>query len=290
MERFLEIWNYTLFTLPSGAVIKVSQIALTVLLVVGGLILGHLLQKLLGRQMERRKVNPNAVLTIRRVVFYFILVLVFVTALAMLQIPITALAFISGAVAIGVGFGAQNIINNFISGWILMTERPVRIGDFIEIDTHKGRVESIGNRSTQIRRTDGVHMLVPNSHMLERIVINWTLHDLRIRTTVRVGVTYGSPVERVVELLYETVGAQPEVLKDPAPLVVFEEFGDSSLVFDAYFWAEVGGDRELRTIRSEIRRRIDRVFRENDITIAFPQRDVHLDTSRPLEINLRGKE
>ncbi len=290
MERFLEIWNYTLFTLPSGAVIKVSQIALTVLVVVGGLILGHFLQKLLGRHMERRKVNPNAVLTIRRVVFYFILVLVFVTALAMLHIPITALAFISGAVAIGVGFGAQNIINNFISGWILMTERPVRIGDFIEIDTHKGRVESIGNRSTQIRRTDGVHMLVPNSHMLERIVINWTLHDLRIRTTVRVGVIYGSPVERVVELLYEAVGAQSEVLKDPAPLVVFEDFGDSSLVFDAYFWAEVGGDRELRTIRSEIRRRIDKMFRENDITIAFPQRDVHLDTSRPLEIQLKERE
>lgn len=290
MERFLEIWNYTLFTLPSGAVIKVSQIALTVLVVVGGLILSHWVQKLLGRHMERRKVNPNAVLTIRRVVFYFILVLVFVTALAMLHIPITALAFISGAVAIGVGFGAQNIINNFISGWILMTERPVRIGDFIEIDTHMGKVESIGNRSTQIRRVDGVHMLVPNSHMLERIVINWTLHDLRIRSTVRVGVTYGSPVERVFELLYEVVGAQPEVLKDPAPLVVFEDFGDSSLVFDAYFWAEVGGERELRTIRSEIRRRIDKVFRENDITIAFPQRDVHLDTSRPLEIQLKERE
>lgn len=288
MERFLEIWNYTLFTLPSGAVIKVSQLALTLLLVVGGLILGHWLQKLLGRAMTRRKVNVNSVLTIQRVVFYFILTLVFVTALAMLHIPITALAFISGAVAIGVGFGAQAIINNFISGWILMTERPVRIGDFIEIDEHKGVVESIGNRSTQIRRIDGVHMLVPNSHMLERMVINWTLHDLRIRSTVRVGVAYGSPVERVSELLYEVVGAQPEVLKDPAPLVVFEDFGDSSLLFDAYFWAEAGGERELRTIRSDIRMRIDRVFRENDITIAFPQRDVHLDTSRPLEVHVKG--
>ena len=290
MDQFREFWYYPLIKLSSGAEITVSQVALTLLVVVGGLILGRWLQKLLARQLQKRKMNPNAVLTIQRVVFYFILVLVFVTALAMLDIPITALAFISGAVAIGVGFGAQNIINNLISGWILMSERPVRIGDFIEIDSHKGVVESIGNRSTVIRRTDGVHMLVPNSHMLERMVINWTLVDLHIRTTVRVGVAYGSPVERVVQLFEEAVRAQPEVLKDPKPIVVFEDFGDSALIFDAYFWADVGGERELRTIRSEIRIRIDRLFKEHDIVIAFPQRDVHLDTAQPLEVRFRKED
>ncbi len=290
MENFAQFWNYGLFTLPGGAELKVSQLVLTLAVVVGGLLLGHWLQKLLGRALGARKVNPNAVLTIQRLVFYFILVLVFVTALAMLHIPITALAFISGAVAIGVGFGAQNVINNLISGWILMSERPVRIGDFIEIDDHKGVVESIGNRSTQIRRVDGVHMLVPNSHMLERMVVNWTLHDLRIRTMVRVGVAYGSPVRRVAELLEQIVSGEKGVLKDPPPLVVFEDFGDSALVFDAFFWAEVGGERELRVIRSEIRMRITELFEQEGIVIAFPQRDVHLDTSRPLEIQLKRED
>ena len=107
------------------------------------------------------------------------------TAMSLLRIPLTAFAFISGAVAIGVGFGAQNIINNFISSWILMSERPVRIGDFVEIDNSAGVVEMIGNRSTRIRRTDGVHMLVPNSQMLERIVVSWTLIDKSIRSMVR---------------------------------------------------------------------------------------------------------
>ncbi len=290
MDQFREIWYYPLIKLSSGAEITVSQLALALLVVVAGLVLGRWLQKLLARQLARHKMDPNAVLTIQRLVFYFILVLVFVTALAMLNIPITALAFISGAVAIGVGFGAQNIINNLISGWILMSERPVRIGDFIEIDSHKGVVESIGNRSTVIRRVDGVHMLVPNSHMLERMVINWTLVDRHIRTTVRVGVAYGSPVRQVAQLIEEAVKAQSGVLKDPAPIVVFEDFGDSALIFDAYFWADVGGERELRVIRSEIRMRIDGLFHENDIVIAFPQRDVHLDSARPLEIHLKRED
>jgi len=286
LEQFRDIWHYPLITLAGGGVITVSQIVLVVVIVLGGLVLGRWLQKLLGRQMSRTNFNPNSAQTIQRLVFYFILVLVFVTALAMLNIPITALAFISGAVAIGIGFGAQNIINNFISGWILMSERPVRIGDFIEIDDHKGVVESIGNRSTLIRRVDGVHLLVPNSQMLERVVINWTLRDLRIRTTVRVGVAYGSPVERVTELLKEAVDAQAEVLQDPAPIVVFEDFGDSALVFDTFFWADVAGEREIRLIRSDIRRRIDRLFRENGIVIAFPQRDVHFNAVQPLEVRV----
>jgi small-conductance mechanosensitive channel len=202
----------------------------------------------------------------------------------MLRIPVTALAFISGAVAIGIGFGAQNIINNLISGWILMSERPVRIGDFVEIDAHRGVVEEIGNRSTRIKRVDGVHLLVPNSQMLERVVVNWTLVDRDFRTSVRVGVVYGSPVEQVKELLLKATVAQVDTLKDPPPLVVFEDFGDNALVFDVFFWCHGGGERELRTIRSDIRFRIERYLGEAGIVIAFPQRDVHLYSKTPIEV------
>ncbi|HKJ18061.1 MAG TPA: mechanosensitive ion channel domain-containing protein [Xanthomonadales bacterium] len=289
MDQFQDIWYYPLVKI-AGVEITVSQVAMAILILVGGIIIGRWFQRALAKRLKASKIDPNSQLTIQRVVFYFILLLVFLAALAMLSIPITALAFISGAVAIGVGFGAQNIINNLISGWILMSERPVRIGDFIEIDEHKGVVESIGNRSTLIRRVDGVHMLVPNSHMLERMVINWTLHDKRIRTTVRVGVAYGSPVEQVCELFKQAVEEQEFTLKDPPVLVVFEDFGDNSLIFDAYFWADVAGERELRAIRSDIRMRVTHLFNENDIVIAFPQRDIHFDTGKPLEIQLSNKE
>jgi len=276
MSKFENFWNLTLVTLAGGAEITVGQIVLTILFVVVALVAVWWLQRLVGRQLVKAKVDPNVAQTIQRVLFYSLLVVVFIMTLGLLNVPITALAFISGAIAIGVGFGAQNIINNLISGWILMSERPVRIGDFVEIDEHRGVVEIIGNRSTRIRRIDGVHLLVPNSQMLERVVVNWTLVDKDFRTTVRVGVAYGSPVRLVEELLYRAVDEQKEALKKPAPLVVFEDFGDSALIFDVFFWCHAGSERELRAVRSDVRFRVTGLFDEHGIVIAFPQRDVHL--------------
>jgi len=286
MNDFEKFWNYPLFTLSTGPQITVSQIVLTLSVIIVGVGLSRYLRRLIGRQLAKSKVNPNSAEMIQRIVFYGILIILFITTLGMLNIPVTTLAFISGGIAIGVGFGAQNIINNLISSWILMSERPVRIGDFIELDDHRGIVESIGNRSTRIRRTDGVHLLVPNSQMLERVVINWTLVDLDFRTTVRVGVAYGSPVRLVEKLLYEAVELQKEALIEPAPLVIFEDYGDNSLVFDVFFWCRASGERDMRMIRSDIRFRIEELFKENDLVIAFPQRDVHFHASTPIEVKV----
>jgi len=287
MEALHSIWKYTLLTLSNGDAITFGQAFSALVFLALALVLGRFLAGLLSRQLRRGQVDPNAIQTIVRLFFWAFTILVFITTMGMLQIPITHLAFISGAVAIGVGFGAQSIINNLISSWILMSEKPVRIGDFIEIDQHMGLVERIGNRSTRIRRVDGVHVLVPNSQMLERVVVNWTLVDLEIRTTVRVGVAYGSPAGRVAELMLAAASSHKEVLGDPKPVVAFEDFGDNALIFDLYFWCEVDTAGGLRKIRSDIRFSIDRLFHEHGIVIAFPQRDVHLDTSRPLDIRLR---
>jgi small-conductance mechanosensitive channel len=145
-------------------------------------------------------------------------------------------------------------------------------------------VEKIGNRSTRVRRIDGVHIMVPNSLLLERSVINWTLVDRNIRTSVTVGVAYGSPVREVEKLIYQALQENKDVLKDPAPAVVFSDFGDSALIFEILFWLVVSGEKELRVVRSDLRFRIDELFREHDITIAFPQRDLHIKTVMPLEI------
>jgi len=195
----------------------------------------------------------------------------------LLQVPLSAFAFVSGAIAIGVGFGAQNIINNFISGWILMWERPIRIGDFLEIGDAKGTVETINTRSTRIRRVDGVHMLVPNSQLLENMVVNWTLIDKKTRSIVRVGVAYGSPVRKVEELIMRATDDHPDTLDEPKPVVIFEDFGDNALIFDCYFWIDASGEKDLRKVRSEVRFAICELFEEAGIVIAFPQRDVHLN-------------
>lgn len=285
MDNFSSFWNYQLFQL-GGAEYTVGQFILLALLLIVGFGFSKLLEKLFSKRLSKTSLRPHAVQTLQRVLFYLLIIGVVLAALSLLHIPVAAFAFLTGAVAIGVGFGAQNIINNFISGWILMTEQPVRVGDFIEIDQHKGVVERIGNRSTRIRRVDGVHMLVPNSQMLERVVVNWTLIDHQIRTSVVVGVAYGSKPRHVTEILEKAIRSQPDVLDDPPPRVIFEDFGDNALIFEAIFWCNVGGERELRQIRSSIRLVIADLFAEENITIAFPQRDVHIDGIGPLQVEM----
>jgi small-conductance mechanosensitive channel len=285
MEKFSSFWDYQIFQI-GGTEYTVGQFILLALLLIVGFGLSKLLENLFSKRLSKTRLRPHAVQTLQRVLFYLLIMGVVLAALSLLHIPVAAFAFLTGAVAIGVGFGAQNIINNFISGWILMTEQPVRVGDFIEIDLHTGVVERIGNRSTRIRRVDGVHMLVPNGQMLERVVVNWTLIDKRIRTSVRVGVAYGSKARHVVEILEKAIRSQSDVLDDPAPRVIFEDFGDSALIFDAIFWCNVGGDRELRRIRSNIRLVISDMFAEENITIAFPQRDVHINGIGPLQVEM----
>lgn len=285
MDKFSSFWDYQLFQI-GVAEYTVGQFILLALLLIVGFGFSKLLEKLFSKRLSKTHLRPHAVQTLQRVFFYLLIIGVVLAALSLLHIPVATFAFLTGAVAIGVGFGAQNIINNFISGWILMTEQPVRVGDFVEIDQHTGVVERIGNRSTRIRRVDGVHMLVPNSQMLERVVVNWTLIDNQIRTTVRVGVAYGSKPHHVVEILAKAIRSQPDVLDDPTPRVIFEDFGDNALIFDAIFWCNVGGERELRQIRSNTRLKISELFAEEKITIAFPQRDVHIDGLGPLQVEM----
>jgi small-conductance mechanosensitive channel len=253
---------------------QVIAVALTVVVV---LTLTSWLIRMVSQRLLKGGRDVNLVQLISRLVWFAALTILFFTALSMLNVPLGAFAFVTGAVAIGVGFGAQNIINNFISGWILMGERPIRIGDLLEVNNTLGRVEAINTRSTRIKRTDGVRIVIPNSHLLENMVVNWNLGDEDIRIFVSVGVAYGSPVRRVAELIEQAVTEQEDVLQDPEPRVLFQDFGNSALLFEAYFWTRLRPGGDLRRLRSEIRFRIDDLFRENDIVIAFPQKDVHLD-------------
>ncbi|WP_246261248.1 mechanosensitive ion channel family protein [Alteromonas ponticola] len=233
-------------------------------------------------RLRKTGASADTVHLFKRIFYIIAFAILIVTTLEMLSVPLTAFAFLSGAIAIGVGFGAQNIINNFISGWILMWERPIRIGDFLEVDNARGSVEAINTRSTRIRRIDGVHMLIPNSKLLENTVINWTLIDRLTRTTVKVGVAYGSPCKKVAELIEQAVTMQEDILTEPKPVVIFEDFGDNALVFEVYFWVNATVERDLRKIRSAVRFAIDELFNDANIVIAFPQRDVHIDGSLSL--------
>ena len=180
----------------------------------------------------------------------------------------------------------QNLINNFISGFMILGERPINIGDLIEVDSVLGMVGEIGARCTRIRTGENIHILIPNSTFLEKDITNWTHSDKKIRTNVTVGVAYGSPVKTVQETLLESVRKPPHVLKYPTPFVLFSEFGENALIFHVYFWVEIRRIIERREIESNVRFKIDELFAKEGLVIAFPQRDIHLDTLKPLQINI----
>ena len=282
MEWLTKVMNWELLSLGEISV-TIGQLLVALVTVAVALFLASWLIRQLTKRLLKGDKDANLVQLIKKVLWAAVLAILFFTALGMLGVPLGAFAFISGAIAIGIGFGAQNIINNFISGWILMGERPIRIGDLLELNGTLGRVEAINTRSTRIKRVDGVRIVIPNSHLLENIVVNWNLGDEDIRIFVSVGVAYGSPVRQVATLIEKAVVEQDDVLKDPEPRILFQDFGDNALIFEAYFWTQLKPGGDLRRLRSEIRFRIDELFRENDITIAFPQRDVHLDGTLKLE-------
>ncbi len=276
MDGLAEIMNTTLLeigtsTLTLGQLLSVA--AFTVL----GIFIIVWTGKFVRTRMTSKGINADVIQMVSRAYLIVGFIVLSMIALDILGIPLGAFAFVSGAIAIGVGFGAQNIINNFISGWILMWERPIRIGDFLELGEVRGTVESINTRSTCIKRVDGVRLLVPNSYLLENTVTNWTLIDRLVRTNVRVGVAYGSDVALVTSLLERVAEENTQVLKDPIYSVIFDDFGDNSLVFDLNVWAIASAERSLRVLRSDLRYKIDQLFREHGVVIAFPQRDVHVD-------------
>lgn len=273
-------------TLLSSEIMTISEQPITLgdllmipLLLVVGILITKWGVKLITNRLTNKKTDPNVIHLLQRILYIVAIAIIAITALDLINIPITAFAFLSGAIAIGFGFGAQNIINNFISGWILMWERPIRIGDFLEVEDAKGVVEEINTRSTRIRRVDGVHLLIPNSKLLENTVVNWTLVDKLVRTSVKIGVAYGSPAKKVAALIMQAAEEEKEVLQDPKPLVTFEDFGDNSLVFEVTYWIHSNVEGGLRVTRSNIRFRLDELFEAHNIVIAFPQRDVHLDGS-----------
>ena len=205
---------------------------------------------------------------------YLIIGLGIIVAIMSAGIDLNSFALLAGALGVGIGFGLQNIVNNFISGLILIFERPIQIGDAVQVEELSGRVTHIGIRSSTIKTWDGAEVIVPNGNLISNKLINWTLSDQRRRIEIKVGVAYGTDVNLVMETLLECAKQNEKIIEYPAPAVLFEDFGDSSLNFELRCWTS--DFASWVEIRSDIRVAIDRAFKEKNIEIPFPQRDLHL--------------
>ncbi|MBU2644011.1 mechanosensitive ion channel [bacterium] len=216
--------------------------------------------------------------SIKTLTIYVIWVLGIIISMNVFGLNPTSLVVIFGALGIGLGFGLQNIFNNFMSGLILLFERPIQVGDDIEINGTWATVKKINVRSTLVQTYDNASLIIPNSDLINTQVTNWSFKDKRLRRPITVGVAYGSDIELVRKTLLEISQDFPNVLKYPAPDVLFLDFGDSALIFKLRFWTYIDGMFETET---NLRFEIDRRFREKKITIAFPQQDVHLFYENP---------
>jgi small-conductance mechanosensitive channel len=241
----------------------------------GSFLASWVLQGLLLEQVfPKRRVQRGVQLALSRLVHYALVTVGFLFALGALGVNFRNITIIGGALGVGIGFGLQSIVNNFVSGLILLFERPIKVGDWVQMADQWGEISKIGLRATVVQTFDRSEIVVPNADLVSNQVTNWTLTDRYMRIRVNVGVAYGSDVPLVIQTLKEVALDNPMVVSDPAPQILFMAFGESSLDFELRIWVnEIGNFVE---VRSQLNQEIDRSFREAGIEIAFPQRDLHL--------------
>jgi potassium efflux system protein len=233
---------------------------------------------------QRRAVPSGSRLAFATLTRYGLVLIGLGVALSTVGINWSKLQWLVAALGVGIGFGLQEIVANFISGLIILIERPVRVGDVVTVGDASGTVSRIRIRATTIRNWDEQELIVPNKEFITARVVNWSLSDEITRIFFQVGVAYGSDTKKALELIREAAAEHPAVLDEPPPLVTFESFGDNSLNLGLRCYVSSIGDR-LET-RTDLHLAIDRKMREAGIVIAFPQRDVHLDTAGPLEVRM----
>ncbi|MFW6080760.1 MAG: mechanosensitive ion channel family protein, partial [Desulfosalsimonas sp.] len=239
------------------------------------------------RVLKGTELEPGLKDSIVRITGYVLWMIGILIALRVIGISTTALTVVFGALGIGIGFGLQNIFNNFLSGIILLFERPIQVGDTIEINGIWGTVKEINVRSTQVTTFDNADLIIPNSDFISQSLTNWSFRDARVRRSVSVGVAYGSDIDLVRQILIDVAYQHPRILRRPHPEVLFSDFGESALIFKLRFWAHVDW---FLTVETDVRFDIDKQFRENNIKIPFPQRDLHFKTDNPSPVPGTGAQ
>ncbi|MFO7825269.1 MAG: mechanosensitive ion channel [Cyclobacterium sp.] len=230
---------------------------------------------LANKVLTRYKLEVGIRQSIATIFKYIIIIFGLVTILQNSNVDLSALGILAGAIGVGIGFGLQNITNNFISGLIILFERPIKVGDRIEVNDVYGDVVKISARSTMVLTNDNISVIVPNSQFIDNAVINWSHNDRNIRFNIPVGVSYREDPAKIKRILLEVVKANDGVLKYPEPDVLFEQYNDSSIDFNLRVWTSQYINKP-RVLKSQLYYEIFRRFGEEKVEIPFPQRDLHI--------------
>ncbi|PCI38321.1 MAG: mechanosensitive ion channel protein MscS [Elusimicrobia bacterium] len=254
--------------------VSVMSIVIAGAIIAAGATLSHLLQKFLRSQFSSKlSFDRGLGYALSRILHYVMIAVSLLVALQSIGVNLTSLTVLGGFFGVGLGFGLQNVTSNFISGIILLFEQPIRVGDKVTVQNYIGTVKDIGLRSTVIDTFDNIRLILPNSVFIEQPVINWSHGDPKIRLHVPFGVAYGSDIDAVREAAL-SVAKKDDVMTGPRPEVRFLGFGDSSLDFELLVW--ILDPRKQFHTKSRIFFDLEKAFREADIEIPFPQRDLHV--------------
>jgi small-conductance mechanosensitive channel len=280
----VKVWNIELF----GSV-TIGSVFLLLILFASVIIVERIVQKqLIRRFLCRTKLQPSLQFGLSRIIGYTLIAVGFYVAFQLVGVDLSSLAIIAASLGVGIGFGLQNIINNLVSGIIILAERTISIGDRIEVAGVAGRVTKIQLRSTTVVTNDNITMIVPNADFISNTVTNWSHGDPKVRIRVPVGVAYGSDLKLLQGLLLEAAAEHPKALGDPSPVVLFTEFGDNSLNFELGVWTQEMTATPIH-FTSEMNFIIEQKLRDNDIEIPFPQRDLHIRSGLPATQGLSGE-
>lgn len=275
-------WINTPFFYLGKSPITLSGLGTAIVIVIMSLIVAKVVCRVLEKNMNKRlKLSSGVTYAIIRFCHYGIIMFGVFIAAQTIGLNLGSLAVVFGFLSVGIGFGLQNVTSNFISGLILLIERPVAVGDFVNVGGETGSIRHINMRSTVVKTMDNVMIVVPNSKFIEENVVNWSLEDSRVRFDCPVGVAYGSDVPKVKQVLLDVAGDHEDVLKHPVPEVRFKEFGNSSLDFSLLVW--ISDPTQRARVRSDLNYKIDDGFRANNIEIPFPQRDLNLKMTPALK-------
>jgi small-conductance mechanosensitive channel len=271
------LWSYKLL-ITDGQPITVANVVIGLILFVLGLRLAKYLSIMVRRKLLNvLDLDQSSTDSLQKISHYIFILFITLIVLDIANVPIKSFTVVGGALAFGIGFGSQNIFSNFISGLIMMVERPIKIGDLIEVNNTTGRVVNIGARCVHLRTGSNVDILVPNSYMLQNNIVNWTLEDNVVRVTTNVAVNYNTPAKIVEKLVRQALDEQVEINLDPAPQVFLTSFAENVLNFEVNFWVNLASISERKQIISNLNHRIIDLFSENNITLALPQRKVIIE-------------
>ncbi len=274
-SRVSRILNQTLFEVGKTPLSIASLFKTAVFLLLLGLTAGKGRRLLRRHVLDHLSIAPGEKFVIESVAGYLIIILGLIVGLQAAGIDLSTLTVLGGALGIGIGFGLQNIANNLISGVILLFEQPIKVSDRVEVGSLNGEVVRIGVRSTWVRTNDNIVVLVPNSEFVSSKVTNWTANDRKVRFSTPVGVSYSSNPAEVRDILLKVASRNQDVLSSPEPDVIFKGFGDNSLDFELRVWTSSKVDVPW-ILKSDLNFAIFEAFREHNIEIPFPQRDVHV--------------